>query len=195
MASNPDKDVYEVLMDVWRRERDEEKLAKLPDDLSQKLREYIGSMKHYLRISDKESLAFELRKAAVENVARLVQEIFELRLRKLIESAVKGKPLKNLFLFERGAYPRLVSLIKEYRENVRELIRAVAYQDWEKVGSRYEVVYFLKDVPQFMGIDLETYGPFKAGDLAVLPPENARNLELAGLARSIKVLQPEIGGE
>ncbi len=192
MASNPEKDVYEVLMDAWRKERNERGLAKLPDDLAEKLREYVGSIKHYLRVSDRESLTFELREAAVEAVTRLVQEIFELRLRKLVESAIKGEALENLFIFERRIYPRLASLVKEYRESVRELVTAIAYQDWEKVGSKYEVVYFLKDAPQFVGIDLETYGPFKAGDIAALPPENARNLELAGLVKSIKVLQPKI---
>lgn len=192
MSSNPEKNAYEALMNVWRQERSEEKLSKLPDDFTETLRGYIGSMKHYLKVSDKSSLASRLREAAVEAVTRLVKESFELRLRKLLESALKEEKLENLFMFERRIYPRLVSLIKEYRENVEELVAAAAYQDWEKLSSKYELVCFLKDVPQFIGFDLEVYGPFKAGDLAALPPENARNLELANAVRLIRVLQPKL---
>ena len=192
MLSNPEEDVYEALMNVWRQEKGEEKPSKLPDDLAEKLRGYIGSIKHYLKVSDRSSLTSELREAAVEAVARLVREIFELRLRKLLESALKEEGLENLFMFERRIYPSLVSLIKEYRENVEELVAAAAYQDWEKLSSKYELVCFLKDVPQFVGSDLEIYGPYKAGDLATLPPENARNLELANIVRPIRVLQPKL---
>jgi len=192
MLSNPEEDVYEALMNVWRQEKGEEKPSKLPDDLAEKLRGYIGSIKHYLKVSDRSSLTSELREAAVEAVTRLVREIFELRLRKLLESALKEEGLENLFMFERRIYPSLVSLIKEYRENVEELVAAAAYQDWEKLSSKYELVCFLKDVPQFVGSDLEIYGPYKAGDLATLPPENARNLELANIVRPIRVLQPKL---
>jgi len=192
MSSDPEESVYESLMNVWRQERSDEKPSKLPDDLAEKLRGYIGSMKHYLKVSDRSSLTSELREAAVEAVTRLVKEIFELRLRKLLESALKEEGLENLFMFERGIYPRLVSLIKEYRESVEELVAAAAYQDWEKLSSKYELVCFLKDVPQFIGSDLEVYGPFKAGDLAALPPENARSLELANVVRLIRVLQPKL---
>ncbi|MCD6312918.1 MAG: DNA replication complex GINS family protein [Thaumarchaeota archaeon] len=192
MLSNPEEDVYEALMNVWRQEKGEEKPSKLPDDLAEKLRGYIGSIKHYLKVSDRSSLTSEFREAAVEAVTRLVREIFELRLRKLLESALKEEGLENLFMFERRIYPSLVSLIKEYRENVEELVAAAAYQDWEKLSSKYELVCFLKDVPQFVGSDLEIYGPYKAGDLATLPPENARNLELANIVRPIRVLQPKL---
>jgi len=193
MSSDSHRDVYESLMEAWRIERGEEGPAKLPEELLEDIRKYIGGLKHQLRVSDRGTLTSELREVFLEAVMRIVQELFELRLRKLVEAAVEEKPLENLIGFERRIYPRLVSLVKEYRDCIEELIEAVAYQNWERIPSRYELVCFLKDVPEFIGIDLESYGPFRAGDIAALPSENARNLELAGVVRVIKVLQPRAG--
>lgn len=190
MGSDSHADLYEALMEAWRLEKGEQDPAKLPEDLLENIRKYVGNLKHQLRVSDKGTLTSELKEVFLEAITRVVRELFELRLRKLIRVAIEEKPVENLLGFERRIYPKLVSLIKEYRDYVRELIEAVAYQSWERMPSRYELVCFLKDAPEFIGIDLESYGPFKAGDLAALPSENARNLELAGIVRVIKVLQP-----
>ncbi len=195
MSSGSHADVYEALIEAWRIEKNEGAPAKHPEDFLENIRKYIGSIKHQLRVSDKGALTSELKEAFLETVTRAVRELFELRLRKLVKAAIEGRPLEGLFGFERRIYPRLVSLIMEYRDCVGELVEAVAYQNWERLPSKYEFVYFLKDAPEFVGIDLESYGPFKAGDLAVLPPENARNLELAGIVRVIKILQPGVRKE
>jgi len=192
MAENPEKDVYEMLKELWRKEVESEDLAKLPDDLSQKLREYIGSIKHYLKVSDKETLSAEIKEAAANAVVRLVEDIFELRLRKILRYALNNQAPESLYNFEFEFYPSLLKLIQDYRESVREMATAVAYQDWAQIKSQYELVCFLKDVEQIIGSDLKVYGPFKAGDLAVLPPENARNLELANVIRIIRVLEPRL---
>ena len=46
-------------------------------------------------------------------------------------------------------------------------------------------VRFVQDVPQIIGVDLKTHGPFKAEDIASLPKENAEALIKQGLARTI----------
>lgn len=192
MSSNPEKDVYEMLTELWRRELESEGLIKLPEDLIQKLKEYIGSMKHYLKVSDRESVSAEIREAAVKATSRLVKELFELRLRKILRHALNNTQPENLFQFEMKLYSNLLKLIQGHRENVEEMAEAMAYQDWVQMKSRYEIVSFLKDVDQLVGPNLEVYGPFKAGDVATLPEETARNLELAAIVRIIKILEPKI---
>jgi len=192
MANDPEKDVYEILNDIWRKENEEEELAKLPEDLAEKLREYVGSIKHYLKVSDKETLSAEIREAAANAVTRLVQEIFELRLRKILRYVLRNEVPENLYGFELKFYPNMLKLIQDYRDAVREMATAAAYQDWEQIRSKYEVVCFLKDVSQIVGPNLKVYGPFKAGDIATLPLENARNLEMANIVRIVKVLEPKL---
>ncbi len=192
MANDPEKDVYEILNDIWRKENEEEGLAKLPEDLAEKLREYVGSIKHYLKVSDKETLSAEIREAAANAVTKLVQEIFELRLRKILRHVLRNEVPENLYGFELKFYPNMLKLIQDYRDAVQEMATAAAYQDWEQIRSKYEVVCFLKDVSQIVGPDLKVYGPFKAGDIATLPLENARNLEMANIVRIVKVLEPKL---
>ena len=46
----------------------------------------------------------------------------------------------------------------------------------KRVRSKYMVIRFLKPMEQFMGVDMNRYGPFRQEDVAVLPFENARSL-------------------
>ena len=47
------------------------------------------------------------------------------------------------------------------------------------------LVRFTQDIPEIIGADLKTYGPFKAEDIANLPRENADSLVKSGLAKPI----------
>ena len=51
--------------------------------------------------------------------------------------------------------------------------------------SELILVRFVQDVPQIIGVDLKTHGPFKAEDIASLPKENAEALIKQGLAKAI----------
>ncbi len=50
----------------------------------------------------------------------------------------------------------------------------------------YKVVEIKSDVPEFMGTDLEAYGPFEEGDTAEVPDDNAEILENRGNAEVMK---------
>lgn len=51
--------------------------------------------------------------------------------------------------------------------------------------SELILVRFVQDVPQIIGVDLKTHGPFKAEDIGSLPKENAEALIKQGLAKAI----------
>lgn len=69
---------------------------------------------------------------------------------------------------ERRTYDILVAVITG-RPKVLESIS-------KRVRSKQIVVRFLKPMEQFMGVDMNRYGPFRQEDVAVLPFENARSL-------------------
>ena len=50
-----------------------------------------------------------------------------------------------------------------------------------------EIVAFIKDAPQFVGLNLKNYGPFKKGDIVVLPKENAKLLIEKKVVEKIQV--------
>jgi DNA replication factor GINS len=58
-----------------------------------------------------------------------------------------------------------------------------------KVRSRQIIVRFLKPMEQFIGIDMNKYGPFHKEDVAKLPFENARSLIGSGEAIEINFIE------
>lgn len=46
----------------------------------------------------------------------------------------------------------------------------------KRVRSKHIVVRFVKPMEKFIGVDMETYGPFRQEDVALIPFENARSL-------------------
>ena len=64
--------------------------------------------------------------------------------------------------------------------NLEDEKRDQKHKETEEVedeeDSDYVIVKIKKSVPEFMGTDLETYGPFEEGDEAEIPRENAEIL-------------------
>jgi DNA replication factor GINS len=58
------------------------------------------------------------------------------------------------------------------------------------LGHKRVPVRFIKPIDRFMGIDMITYGPYVAEDIALLPSENARALTQNGFAEEIQILAP-----
>jgi len=192
MDEGSGQSIYELLTTLWKREKESEELVKLPEDFGRRVQEYIGSVKHHLKVSDKQSLSFELKRAELEAVTSLLNELFELRLRKILNLVLQERSPENLFDFESRIYLNLLESVKEYRRRIGELMVSVAYRDWREVKSSLTPVYFLKEHDRIIGSDRKTYGPFKPGDIAVLPSDNAKVLEIKNIARILRVLEPKL---
>ena len=193
MDEGSGQSIYELLTTLWRRERESGELVKLPEDFAQRVQEYIGSVKHYLKVSDRQSLSYELKRAELEAVTSLLNELFRLRLRKILNLVLQESSPENLFDFESRIYLNLLESVKEYRRRVGELMVSVAYRDWREIKSNLIPVYFLREHERIVGPDRKTYGPFKPGDIAALPPENAKVLEMKDVARILRTLEPKHG--
>lgn len=187
--------VYELVYELWKIENSIDELGKLPEGFEDKLREYFSRLKSYLRVSDKTMLSTSLREAEVEAVAKLVQSLFEVRLGKIIRAVEMGSYLENMSGFEKNIYMSLHRILSEYRRYIESIILATAYSGWKTIESDYDVVCFQQDFPQIVGEDLKTYGPFKKGDIAVLPRANAQTLTFKGIAYKLTIMTPELEGE
>jgi DNA replication initiation complex subunit (GINS family) len=69
---------------------------------------------------------------------------------------------------------------KEEAENTEE-----SKEDSFDTEEGYEVVEITSDVPEFMGTDLEAYGPFEEGEQAEIPEDNAEILVNRGNAEQL----------
>jgi DNA replication initiation complex subunit (GINS family) len=74
--------------------------------------------------------------------------------------------------------------VEEQRENSSEEDRQK--NDSEEVEDGYTFVKTTSEVPEFMGTDLEAYGPFDEGEEVKIPDDNAEILVNRGNAELIK---------
>ena len=65
-----------------------------------------------------------------------------------------------------------------------KILESISY----KVRSKQILVRFLKPMEQFIGIDMNKYGPFHKEDVAKLPFENARSIIGSGEAIEIIIV-------
>lgn len=170
---------FELIRRIQNEEQRLSKLSKLPENFFKSIANYLEQKKQ-LTLKDDRKVALELK-----NVERLVEDIFNRRERKILNFAIisarTGIPPENLLEEERDFYNSIANLVKERREI--ELKTLLAGRKEELVS----LVVFKEDVPEFIGINEKTYGPFKKGDIARLPEENIKVLIERGIAEEFKV--------
>jgi len=171
---------FEYLRKILNEERKSQNLAKIPDDFYESVRLYIEGKK---KLAKERKDEIELR-----NIERIVENIFNLRERKIINFAIMaaraGVQTSNLTSEEKLFFQKILEVIKG-RRNILENIKLALEGESKK---EFEVlVVFKQDFPAFVGIDGQTYGPFKKGDIAKLPEENRKMLVDKGIVEEFKV--------
>ena len=168
---------FEVVRTVHRAEKRNTKLTELPENFFEKVKEYLNR-KRLLAEKKMDEKAF----LEVRNIERLIEEIFNMRERKIINQALiavrTGIPPENLTKEENEFFNKVVDLLKSRRESVLKKL----LEKSEIVEEKIKLLIFKEDVPEFVGVDMKTYGPFRKGDIAKLPEENAELLIEAGKA-------------
>jgi DNA replication initiation complex subunit (GINS family) len=114
-----------------------------------------------------------------EHISKKVYEIFERRRNKLVFAALRSgqKELANMLPVEKKFYGKLAKDIEDYKEI---LSGEPAKESEDKTGVNTQVkkvkVKFLMPFPSIIGSDMVHYGPFKDGDVADMPLDNAKVL-------------------
>jgi len=140
-------------------------------------------------IEGKKRLAKEKKdEIELRNIERIVENIFNLRERKIINFAIMaaraGVQPSNLTSEEKQFFQKVFETLKERRIILDKIKSALEGE----VKKELEImVVFKQDFPAFVGIDGQTYGPFKKGDIAKLPEENMKILVSKGIVETFKV--------
>ena len=180
--------MYNKLYEIWKKEFENAELAKLPKNFYLELVEYLKRIREESRMLDKKTVKASLLKSEVENAKRMIRELAKLRYRKLIRKMAKGEkvPADVLTVEEEKIYNETSSFTEAYRNLVRNVLRGYAPKTDVERRRKRVVLRFLKDVPAIIGVDMDTYGPFKAEDIGSLPVENAKILSKQGLAEIVE---------
>jgi len=176
--------LYNELYKAWKSEIASEETQPLPEDFYQRAEAYLVGSEQEDASTDEHTIKGRLLLKEKEIVNRLLRELKEVRLRKLLALAQNGREIND------------ANLTAEERKLARAFAQSIATFDQEEPRTKppvsgenveLSVLRFLQDIPEIVGTDLRIYGPYKKEDVGSLPNQNAVALVKQGVAREIEV--------
>ncbi|AIF69078.1 hypothetical protein PAP_03290 [Palaeococcus pacificus DY20341] len=180
------------LRELLERELASNELEPLDDEFYKEFDSLVKALEFKADSSKERGDEIEERLSLAElKIAKeLMGEIIRIRLHKIVDLAVKGVPA-SLPGDEHKVFNMLVSFIN--REpvaiHVEEKIVEKKFEE-EKIEAKRAVreAYLIEiDIPKVLDADLNEYGPFKKGDLVVLPLQIAAILLERKAAKRIRI--------
>ena len=166
---------YDTLSRIVAAERMAKTLTKLPDEFFEDARLYIDSKS---KVSAGKEDAWEL-----DNAKRLLQDLLEIRERKILTLALhfvrSGVSPNGMVREELEFFNSVVSSLKGFQDRKKLMVEGKPENRW--------LLAMLADVPEFLDLRLRKYGPYRQGDIATVPEENAKLLVASGKARKMEV--------
>ena len=133
----------------------------------------------------------------LERVQCMLRELIWARYKKLVSLVSENQKLPSGLLAdeEESLCTGFLSFVQSYKKFADKILRgqisspvsSQAPKMAEKKVSKRVVLRFVKAVPAVIGVDMKTYGPFMAEDVASVPAENAKILVKQGLAKVVEV--------
>ena len=150
---------FDKIRDLERAERESKQLQRLPENMLDEIRQYLRK-KEKMKQSSSEIME-------MENVKSTIKRFFELREKKVVESALytvkTGLPVENITKDEEKLY---YSLVEEMKRN-----REIFFREIQKEPVIREKKIFYKvrtSLPAFIGPDMNTY---KMSENEIIEPE------------------------
>jgi len=182
--------MYDELFEAWKKEKMNEEIQPLPKDFYKRLTEYIRKIREEQRMLDEKTVKGNLMKKEEENVRKMVEELIQTRHDKIIQIAREGRipPTTNLTEEEENWFRDSSLRFESFKKFIEKILQGRLEKVENDLKGEFLVVRILREIPEIIGADMKTYGPFKPEDIASLPAENARILIKQGAAMEIEVL-------
>ncbi len=181
--------MYNELYAAWRREIEGASLGGLPPDFYARIADYLRRIREESRMLDKKSVKVNLLDREAQNVKRMLEELLWARYKKLVKSITQNQTLPSelLTVEEAKMCESFVTFSGAYRKFADGLMQGQTAKVEAEVSHKRMTLRFAKSTPAIIGLDMKTYGPFMAEDVASLPVENAKMLVKQGLAVMVEV--------
>lgn len=191
------KEVYTLLL----KESQLPTLQLIPLDTYQTIANIISKLKGQTY----DGLEVVIRDRMLELISQATTLLLERRLQKIIEQQQSASSTRSASSSENPPITDYSKLTDEEKYVLDAELDSSKRKDYvveatlngrskvlesisSKVRSRQILVRFLKPMEQFVGIDMNKYGPFHKEDVARLPFENARSLIGSGEAIEINLI-------
>jgi len=184
---------YARLRNIYRLEKQSKtRLTKLEPDFYKRLGKYIKEEKEKVaRAWEQQEIE---RLVSFANLVKPVDDLISVRQRKIVYLALVSvfdefwEP-ENLVGWEEDLYRYVVETIRKYREEALSSIglgEKKVDEPREEKSLNLVRVKILQTIPEFVGTDYKTYGPYSGGEIVDLPPEIADILLVRNFAEVVK---------
>ncbi len=179
--------MYNELYKAWKSEKTSEKTQPLAPDFYQRMQNYLKGLEEDSASLEAHTLQGRLVLKEKEVVARLLNELKETRLQKLVSITKHhgNVDASGLTEEERSLVKGIDDSMQAFEQGGSEPVSAATTTAEERI--ELSVVRFLQDIPEIVGTDLKIYGPYKKEDVGSLPNQNAQALVKQGAAKEIEV--------
>lgn len=128
-----------------------------------------------------EKISKEINSNLVNLVVKLTTLIFVLRCKKIFHSSKSQNMFEYSNLTDEEKYVYFGNREREQRINiVLKMLLEGKSKTLEKIVSsinqNFIIIRFLDSMEQFVGVNMNKYGPYQRDDVAILPFENARSI-------------------
>ncbi|MFX1564693.1 MAG: hypothetical protein ACFFCH_01755 [Promethearchaeota archaeon] len=173
-----------MLLERWQAERESPDLLPLRDSFLQSIRDYVEQVLEQSKSENTSELQRQLYETELTNLRFMMKSLLRMRVDKILDSLVARTIDYDVLTRTERRFADQIS------RNLRSALMAAddlfAPLD-TNATSKLILIRFIEEHPQLVGVDLKTYGPFKADDLAALPAENARLIIRKNQAEPIEI--------
>jgi DNA replication initiation complex subunit (GINS family) len=171
---------YSELYEFLRKEKYNEQLQTLPKNFFAEVAAYFQDKK---KIAEKDDNIFSdailKTKKQYENAMSVLREVITRRQKKIINMAliaaktgISKRDAENMTDNEQQLFEIIVKQLEQGEKKISDLISG----NYGEKGLKNQIVRFKQDTAEFLDIDENKLGPFKAGDIANMPIEIANIL-------------------
>ena len=171
---------YKDIYDASKKERYSESLQPIPKTFVKDVAKYLKEKKESaLKSEDVFSDVLLKTKKQLENATTLFQELLRRRRKKILnlvliasETGISKQDFNNMLLIEKDLFEKLVHLLEKSDKELGSLLNG--NKNGEEIKN--EMVVFLEDVEEFVGLKGEKMGPYSSGQVANIGKEIAKIL-------------------
>lgn len=177
-----DFDINQLYSTVLR-ESEGDSIQELDHNFYRTLSAFIGDLKK----QEYDGVENKIKKALVDLTSELAFLLLQIR----IDKTVKSNSLELTNLLDEEKF--ILNGEEEKRERFEMIYSATINgksKFLESISDKHKtkklVVRFLNEIDEFIGVDMEKYGPFKKEDIGNIPYENAHALITQNIATRIR---------
>ena len=187
---------YENLYEILRREKYRSELQKLDSNFYQSVVKYLKEKTAILESQSKKDSIFastEVQKTQTQlkNVQKILKELYEKRENKIIQFALFTSRSQNIqdtsimLPEEEALYNHMRKALDTHRDGIllnllqNKLPEVALFEQKDlKIEEKTDTlsIKILEDIPEFVGPDLKTYGPFQKDNIQDVPLDIANLL-------------------